>query len=138
MPTASAQGLARAHEFLDALPPGEDGPERAVAFRALFAAAGASERDRSLLVAVYELVAETHALPDSLHDAHMVVSSVTERLDLLPIIAPFVERYLGRCAASQDQIRDLWRYVLELYAIRYPRQLDASSPVTGSAARSDG
>ncbi len=108
----------RAREFLNGLPQDQEGAERALAMRALIADAADSVDRLCLLCAVYQLFAEGNARPYSVHDAHMVVSSVTERLELLPILDSYLERFLDRSGGDSSHLRGLWLYVRELYMLR--------------------
>ena len=110
-----------AEAFLAGLPQSHEGPERALAFRWLVAAAATSEEHRRLLCGVYELIAERDVVAYSLHDAQMFVAAVTEHLDLLPLLEDAVERFLAR-HEEQEQIRGLWTYVREIYELRRTRE----------------
>jgi hypothetical protein len=135
MDAAEPEWRARARKMLHSLPHDEEGPERALAFRAMVAAATMSAEGLCLLCAVYELLAETDVLRHSLHDSHMVVSSVTERLELLPILEGDVEQFLARCVCDDAYLRGLWEYVRELYAIAHPSHAIARRD--GTADRSE-
>jgi len=128
---AAAVWRARARDFILALPENEEGPERAMAFRALLAAASESEYALRLLCAVYELAAESSILAHSVHDARMVVASVTERIELLPILEGYVERFLARRVADDSPLRGLWQYVRELYQVGHDGEGDSPERLAG-------
>jgi hypothetical protein len=132
---AAAVWRTRALEFMNGLPQNEEGPERATAFRALPAAATESAFALRLLCAVYELAADTDVISHSVHDAHMFVSSVTERLELLPILEGYIERFLARRIAHDSPLRGLWLYVRELDRLGY--ELHVSMPVRAGGVRAE-
>lgn len=100
--------------FLASIPLDTEGPERALEFRRYIA-----KEPSWRVIDLYQHLSTEATKLRGIHDVYMVISCLSERLELLPLVRPHVERFLTRaCIQPNSPAFGLWRYLQELHRCR--------------------